>query len=74
MVLGLICQLVVSGTPLVIVVLNFCKNPLYNSVEQSPSWEANSHSASQEIHSLLWDTNINLPHLKQAATNPCSRR
>jgi hypothetical protein len=25
---------------------------------QSPSWEANSHSASQEIPSLLWNTKI----------------
>jgi len=23
-------------------------------MEQSPSWEANSHSASQEISCLLW--------------------
>jgi hypothetical protein len=30
----------------------FCSR-LTNSMEQSPSWEANSHSASQEIPSLF---------------------
>jgi hypothetical protein len=28
------------------------------SMEQSPSWEANSHSASQEILRLLWNTMV----------------
>jgi len=28
---------------------------LINSMEHSPSWEANSHSASQEIPRLLWN-------------------
>jgi hypothetical protein len=27
-------------------------------MEQSPSWEANSHSASQEISHILWNPNI----------------
>jgi hypothetical protein len=27
-------------------------------MDQSPSWEANSHSASQEIHHILWKPNI----------------
>jgi hypothetical protein len=27
-------------------------------MEQSPSWEANSDSASQEISSLLWNPNV----------------
>jgi len=26
-----------------------------NSMEQTPSWEANSHSGSQEISRLSWD-------------------
>jgi hypothetical protein len=29
-----------------------------NSMEQSPSWEANNHSASQEIRRLLWNPNV----------------
>jgi len=29
-----------------------------NSMEQSPSWKANSHSASQEIPRLFWNTNV----------------
>jgi hypothetical protein len=31
---------------------------LSNSVEQSPSWEAKSHSASQEIPRILWNPKI----------------
>jgi len=31
-----------------------------NSMEQSPSWEANSHSANQEMIHLLWDLNASL--------------
>jgi hypothetical protein len=27
-------------------------------MEQSPSWEANSHSASHEIHHLLWNPKV----------------
>ena len=27
-------------------------------MEQSPSWEANSFSASQEILSILWDSEV----------------
>jgi hypothetical protein len=29
-----------------------------NSMEQSPSWEANSHSASQEISHVLWNPKV----------------
>jgi hypothetical protein len=29
-----------------------------NSMEQSPSWEADSHSASQEIPRLLWNPKV----------------
>jgi len=31
---------------------------LTNSMEQSTSWEANSHSASQEIPHLLWNLKV----------------
>jgi len=31
---------------------------LVNSTEQSPSSDANSHSASQEIPRLLWNPNV----------------
>jgi hypothetical protein len=31
---------------------------LNNSMEQSPSWEANSHSASKEIPCLLWNPKV----------------
>jgi len=31
---------------------------LTNAMEQSPSWEANSHSASQEMHRILWNTKV----------------
>jgi len=33
----------------------YCSTELTNSTEQSPSWEAYSHSASQEIHHHLWN-------------------
>jgi hypothetical protein len=33
-------------------------NFLINSMEQSPSWEANSHSASQEIPRLSWNPKV----------------
>jgi hypothetical protein len=31
---------------------------LINSMEQSPSWEADSHSASEEIPRLLWNSKV----------------
>jgi len=34
-----------------------------NSMEQSPSWEANSHSASWEIPHLLWHIHNSLPQV-----------
>jgi hypothetical protein len=33
-------------------------NQLSNSMEKSPSWEANSDSASQEITHLLWNPKV----------------
>jgi hypothetical protein len=34
--------------------LRFLEN-ITNSMEQGPSWEANSHSAGQEIPRVLWN-------------------
>jgi hypothetical protein len=31
------------------------------SIEQSPSWEANQFSASQEIPHILWNSNVHFP-------------
>ena len=39
-------------------VLYSIKQGLANSVQQSPSWEANSSSASQEIPRILWNTKV----------------
>jgi len=39
-------------------VICFTELELTTSVEQSPSWEANSHSASQEIFFLLWNPEV----------------
>jgi hypothetical protein len=39
-------------------------------MEQSPSWEANKSSASQEIPRVLWNTEGSLPH-SQAPVGPC---
>jgi len=36
------------------------ETPEINSMEQGP-WEADSHSASQEIPRLLWETKVSLP-------------
>jgi lantibiotic modifying enzyme len=33
-------------------------NTITNSMKQSPSWEANSHSASPEIPHLLWNPKL----------------
>jgi hypothetical protein len=38
--------------------LLFPWNDLSNSMEHSPSWEANSHSYSQEIRRPLWNTKV----------------
>jgi hypothetical protein len=32
---------------------------MISSMEQSPSWEADSHSASHEIHRRLWNPKVN---------------
>jgi hypothetical protein len=37
---------------------NWLTNQQTNSMEQSPSWEANSHSANQEIPCLLWNPKV----------------
>jgi hypothetical protein len=39
-------------------VVFFSPNQITNFMEQSPSWEADSHSASQEIPCLLWNTKV----------------
>jgi len=38
------------------------------SLEQSPSWEANSSSASQEVPRNLWNPNVYFPHSRAPAT------
>ena len=38
------------------------------SMEQSPSWEANSTAASQEIPRNLWNPNVYFPHSRAPAT------
>jgi hypothetical protein len=43
---------------------------LTNSMEQSPSWEANSHSASQEIPSLLRNQKVHYRVDKSPTTGP----
>jgi hypothetical protein len=35
-----------------------CLTDESNFMEQSPSWEANSHSASQEISCILWNPKV----------------
>jgi hypothetical protein len=42
--------------------IHFCTVKWTKYMEQSPSWEANSHSASQEIPYLLWNLK-SIPHL-----------
>ena len=39
-------------------------------MEQSPSWEANLFSASQEIHRILWNPESSLPHSQVLANCP----
>ena len=43
---------------------------LTNAMEQSPSWEANRFSASQEILLILWNPESSSPHLQVPATCP----
>ena len=43
---------------------------LTNSMEQSPSWEANRFSASQEIPRILWKPECSLPHSQMPAICP----
>jgi hypothetical protein len=44
--------------------INFESKQTTNSTELSPSWEANSHSPSQEIPRLLWNPKVRFPILK----------
>jgi hypothetical protein len=39
-------------------------------MEQSPSWEANSHSDSQEIPCLMWGLKVYYPVLKSPPLVP----
>ena len=41
-----------------------------NSMEQSPSWEADSFSASQKNPPRFMDSNSSLPHSQEPATYP----
>jgi len=45
-----------------------------NSMEKSPSWEANSFSASQEIPRILWNPEGSLPHSQQPTLIPYENR
>jgi hypothetical protein len=44
---------------------------LTNSMEQSHCWEANSHSARQEIPHLLWNPNVNNNNNNNNNNNVC---
>jgi hypothetical protein len=41
-----------------------------NSVEQSPSWEANTSSVSQEITRILWNPEVNYGVRKSTSAVP----
>jgi hypothetical protein len=43
------------------------------SMEQSPSWEANRFSASQESPQSLWNPKASLPHVQVPPTCPCPK-
>jgi hypothetical protein len=45
-------------------------NYLTNSMEQNPSWQANSHSATQEIPRPFMEPEGSLPCSQQPATDP----
>ena len=47
---------------------NIYSNLFTYSTEQSPSWEANRFSASQEIPRILWNAEGSLPHSQVPAT------
>jgi len=49
-----LCQKYVIKTSPYLLVIFLCTN----SMEQSPSWEANSHSACYDIPGLLWNLNV----------------
>jgi len=45
-------------TTLIMNELSMNTNLLINSMQQNPSWEANSHSSSQDIPRLLWNPRV----------------
>jgi hypothetical protein len=44
-----------------------------NFMEQSPSWEANRFSGSQEIPRILWNPEVHYRIPQKPATCPCSQ-
>jgi len=69
-----ICKLIVPVFAIVLEVncTEIVSNYLTNSTEQSPSWEADSLSASEEILPLLWNPECSLPCSQEPTTGPYS--
>jgi hypothetical protein len=51
-------SVITASYDLFVTKINNCLGNRTNFMEQSPSWEADSHSASQEIPLLLWDPKV----------------